>query len=503
MPFDDHNDDEDLVPLGDALGAINEQRTGAAQQAAREVLRSDYRTPPSALDAERAVLGAMLLSQDVIDGVIGEGLRPEHMYRKAHGLVFAAILALRARGEPVDVLTVMDELQQTKKLEEAGGGSGLAHLEAMLPTVAHAETYARLVREKAILREVIALSSDAVGAAFAQDRPTAQVVEELRQGLGRLEDQGTSGIVDNKTIISRVRSRMPALGGTRVVVPTGLTAVDTYLSGGVEPGDLVIVAARPSMGKTQFILDWADHIAMKRRRKVLIFSLEMGAEQLMQRMAGVRADLDTRRHHFNHAERHRIEEVLEDLSNSPLRIDDRPGIGLGAITARARSEARDGTLELIIIDYLTLIAMPTEKGGNRDTAIGVITRGLKILARQLGVPVIALSQLSRGVESRPNKRPMMSDLRESGNIEQDADIIAMLYREEYYERERTPEDKRGIAEFIVAKNRNGAAGGCVRLRFTGAGTPRFSSTDDGDDPWGGSAPAFVAPTSSRRWGGDE
>ena len=469
-------DDEDMVPLGAMLDQMDKQRGAMAAEAATTQLRTAGRSPPASMDAERAVLGALLLHPPAFDTVLEAGLRPEHFYRPANATIFRAIGNLRARGEPIDTLTVVDDLQRVGRLDDVGGAASVSQLEALLPTSAHVASYARLVREKAMLRGVIDLSTKAVQSAYAQDRSPVELVEEIRTGLNRMEAQGAAGVRANSEVVASMAKQIPALGGIRRSVPTGWKMLDGVLGGGWSPGGLHIIAARPSMGKSQFVLDFACDLAVHRRQPVLFASLEMPAEDLMERLAGALSGVDTRKVRFTATEASEIGLAAGKLAASPLRIDDAATQSVQHIRSRARRIAADEGLSAIVVDYLQLLS----DGGsgrrqddvNQATRIGEMSKGLKHLARELDVPVLALSQLNRSVEQRPNKRPMMSDLRESGAIEQDADTITFLYREEYYLREACPDEKVGVAEVIIAKQRNGPAGVTVPMRFDGT-PPRF------------------------------
>lgn len=476
---DDEEDEEGLVPLGDVLVALDAERKAAAQETAADLLRRN-RAPPNAMDAERAVLGACLMDGgDHVDEAVAAGLAPSSFYRPAHGIIFKVIVDLRAGNEPVDTLTVVDELLLRGELDGVGGAAAISQLEALLPTAAHVGAYAKLVRDKATLRTLIKTCSATVASAFAQDRQVDELLAEHRADVMALEGKGSTGIRSMKEIVAAAMKTIPGLGGVRRCTPTGFGALDSVLGGGLTPGELIIVAGRPSMGKTQWVLDVANHIAVEKRQRVHFASLEMDDEDLAKRLGGVRAQVSTRAATLKPEEQSRLQLEMERISYAPIEIDQRPGQSLAHVRRNATASAVDGDLAIVIIDYLQLMLTAAEEGGrflsddNKASLIGDVTKGLKQLARDLQVPVVCLSQLNRGVESRPNKRPMMSDLRESGAIEQDADAILFFYREEYYLREATPADKVGAAEIIVAKQRNGPAGLTINARFEG-NPPHFS-----------------------------
>jgi replicative DNA helicase len=476
-PVDDG--EEALVPLGEVLLAIDRERQQAAQQTAAEVLRRT-RTPPHALDAERAVLGALLLEPSAYERVVDEGLRPEHFYRPHHGTVFRAIAELHAAAEPIDTLTVVDELLRRGQLDAVGGAAAISALEALLPTAAHVGSYARLVREKAVLRQLIESATSVVQSSYAQNMRVEDILDEAERSILAIS-QGTTkkSIVPMRELVRRATEQLEKAHNNRSPITglaTGFRKLD-YMTSGLQPGDLIIVAARPSMGKTAFTLNVAGNVATRLQKPVMFFSLEMGAEQLVQRLMGAEARIDIsnlRRGFIERSDWSRLAEASGRLSEAPLFIDETPSISVTEMRNKCRRQLHETGLSLIMVDYLQLMQGPSGYD-NKATEVGEISKGLKTLARELGVPVVALSQLNRSVEARNDKRPMMSDLRESGAIEQDADIIMFLYREEYYLKEKTPEDRLGIAELIIAKHRNGATG-TVDLRFFNSIT-RFEDLD--------------------------
>ena len=479
MQFDE--DEEDLVELGDVLTSISAQRAEAANAAAVNVLRTQHRTPPHAMDAERAVLGAMMMQVEAIEAVETEGLLEEHFYRPAHARIFAAAMLLRSASEPVDSITVVDQLIKMNAIDQVGGPAAVAELVGIIPTIAHVSSYSRLIKDKAAARRLIKASVDAVSSAFAQEQTASTIVDALRKDLNAIEATGARSSIDLGTAMAEVARRMPALGGTRRVVSFGMASVDRFFSGGVEPGELVVIAARPSMGKTQFVGDITDHLAVNRKERVIFFSLEMDEVSLLTRMAGARAGIDTRRIDLNRGEQRDLYDAMNEIKQSNLLLHCPIRPTMATVQSICRAEAARGPIAGIILDHLAFVADgKVTKGASRDEIVGNHTRDAKSIARVIGCPFFLLSQLNRGVESRPNKRPMMSDLRESGNIEQDADVIAMLYREEYYERDRCADEKRGVAEVIVVKNRNGQTGS-VRMAFRGrkpGAPPRFLSMAD-------------------------
>jgi replicative DNA helicase len=461
-------DTESLVPLGDMLMALEEQRRTATAMSAAELVKGT-RVPPHAMDAERALLGALLLEHNAYEAAVEEGIRAEDFYRPVHGTLFRAIADLHARAEPVDTLTVVDELMKRGQLDAVGGASAVAQLEALLPTAAHVHAYARLIREKSTLRQLIEGATRIVTKAFAQQDTVIDIIDEAeRTILAVSEGQSKRGVVPMNELVRRATEQLEKAFNQKSAitgVATGFKQLD-YMTSGFQPGELIIIAARPSMGKTAFTLNVASHVTTRLHKPVMFFSLEMGAEQLVQRLIGSEARIDIsniRRGFIQRAEWAKLAEASGRLSEASLYIDETPSLSISEMRNKCRRQAQETGLSMIMVDYLQLMQGPPGID-NKATEVGEISKGLKTLARELNVPVVALSQLNRGVESRTDKRPMMSDLRESGAIEQDADVIAFLYREEYYLRDKTPEDKLGVAEVIVSKHRNGPTG-TIELKF--------------------------------------
>ena len=478
-------DDEALVPLGAVLEEIQRRTAVTASETAADVLKR-ARTPPSALDAERAVLGALLLEPSSYERVLDEGLRPDDFYRPAHGTIFTAIQDLHAAAEPIDTLTVVDELLKKGQLEAVGGAAAISQLEAMLPTAAHAGAYARLVREKSTLRGLIEAATDVVQSAYRQDRRVVDIIDDAeRQILAISEGHQKKGIVPMRELVDRATKQLEKAFNNKTAITglaTGFRDLDNITSG-FQPGELIIVAARPSMGKTAFTLNVACHVATRLQKPIMFFSLEMGAEQLVQRLIGSEARIDISNIRRGFIQRHewsKLAEAAGRLSEAPFFIDETPSITVAELRNKCRRQMHESGISAVVVDYLQLMQGP-EGYDNKATEVGEISKGLKTIARELNIPVIALSQLNRGVESRTDKRPMMSDLRESGAIEQDADVIAFLYREEYYAKDKTPEDKLGIAEIIVAKHRNGPTG-TIELRFF-SNITRFDNLDRTHDEY--------------------
>lgn len=430
----------------------------------REIENPFERIPPQSLEAEQATLGCILVDPDALLQIV-EIVKPKDFYRNAHRLIYDAILTLFDKSEPVDIVSVSEFLKDRDQLEDVGGRSyinDLALAVALSENVAH---YAQIVRDKALLRGLIQAGTEIVYTAYEEVEADI-AIDKAEQIIFSIAQEGMpDDLVAIKDILpssyDQIEERFNNKG-TLLGVASGFYDLDTYTSG-FQKSDLIIVAARPSMGKTAFCLNIATHVSLHEKRPTLIFSLEMSKEQLVQRMLCSEAEVDAQR--IRTGEIHpqdftKISQAMGRLGDAPLYIDDTPGVSLMELRAKARKlKMERGDLGLIVIDYLQL--MEAREGGgkasdNRVQEISAISRGLKGIARELKTPVIALSQLSRAVESRQDKKPMLSDLRESGSIEQDADLVVFLYRDEYYTKELT--EKPGVASVIIAKQRNGPVG---------------------------------------------
>jgi replicative DNA helicase len=467
------------VPLGAVMDAMASGSEEAAQAAAADLLRL-ARTPPHSLEAEQNLLGGLLIEPVAYEAVVAEGLRPEDFYVPAHGLIFRAMQELHNVGEPIDTLTVVEALTQKGELAQVGGATKVARLEGIIPTAAHVGSYARLVRDKATLRRLIETATQVVQSAFRQDRKVVDIIDEAERSILAISEQSTrKGILSMSELVQRAMDQLEKMYNEKNPVTgigTGFKDLDR-LTAGFQPGELIIVAARPSMGKTAFTLNVASHIAMREQAPVAFFSLEMGADQLTMRLVGSEARIDLGNLRRGFLQRHELSQLVQvagELGEAPLYIDETPALSIAEMRNKCRRMHQQYGIKMAIVDYLQLMRGP-DGIDNKVHEVGEISRGLKGIARELNIPVIALSQLNRGVESRNDKRPMLSDLRESGAIEQDADVIAFLYREEYYLRDATPEDKLGVAELIVAKHRNGPTG-TIDLRFF-SNITRFSDLE--------------------------
>ncbi|KQP03135.1 replicative DNA helicase [Pseudorhodoferax sp. Leaf265] len=448
---------------------------------------AQLRVPPHSIEAESSVLGGLLLDNAAWDRV-GDVLKDGDFYRYEHRLIFAAIRDLVNANKPADVITVYEVLQSVGKADDVGGLSYLNSLAQFVPSASNIRRYGEIVRERAILRKLVTASDEIATSAFnTQGRAVDKILDEAEQKIFNIGEEGArnkQGFQAMESLVVDLLDRVQEMADQQneiTGVPTGFYDLDRMTSG-LQPGDMVVLAARPSMGKTAFAVNIAEHVALNEGLPVAIFSMEMGASQLAVRIVGSIGRVDQshlRNGRLTDDEWPRLTEAIEKLRSISLHIDETPGLSPSELRANARRLARQcGKLGLIVVDYLQL--MSGSGGGsdeNRATELGEISRGLKMLARELQCPVIALSQLNRSVEQRPDKRPMMSDLRESGAIEQDADIIMFIYRDEYYTKDACKEP--GVAEVIIAKQRNGPTG-TVKLAFL-RNITKFESLAAGSD----------------------
>ena len=435
------------------------------------------KVPPHSIEAEQSVLGSLMLDNRAWDQVV-DRLREDDFYRNEHRLIYRAMAKLVALSKPIDVLTVSEMLREVQELDQAGGEVYLFELANNTPSAANIAAYADIVRERSVLRQLISAANMIAEDAFnTQGRPIAELLDAAERNVFAISEQGSrgSGPLNVKEYLAKTMDRIDTLFHSNSSItgtPTGYDDLDEMTSG-LQPSDLVIVAGRPSMGKTGFAMNIAEHVAIKSRKPVLVFSMEMPGEALVMRMLSSLCRIDQLRIRTGKLaddDWPRITSTVSMLSETPLYIDDTPGLNPAEMRARARRLAKDhGQLGLIVVDYLQLMQVPGYSD-NRTAEISEISRSLKGLAKELKVPVMALSQLNRGLEQRADKRPVMSDLRESGAIEQDADLIAFIYRDEVYN-ENSPD--KGTAEIIIAKQRNGPIGK-VRLTFIGQFT-RFEN----------------------------
>lgn len=424
------------------------------------------RIPPHNQEAEQSVIGAIFLEPQALI-TAAEILQYEDFYRVAHQKIFQTMNRLSDQGKPIDVVTVTEELASKKELEDVGGLSYLTEIANSVPTAANIAHYARIVEEKALLRRLIRVATNIVEDGFTREDEVEALLSEAEKKMMEVSNRKNAGdfrhikdvLVQTYDNIELLHSRKGDITG----IPTGFRDLDR-ITAGFQRNDLIIVAARPSVGKTAFALNVAQNVATKADENVAIFSLEMGAEQLVMRMLCAEGNIDAqvlRTGALTAEDWRKLTMAMGSLSNAGIFIDDTPGIRINEIRSKCRRLKQEYGLGMILIDYLQLIVGSGNGKENRQQEVSEISRSLKSLARELQVPVIALSQLSRGVEQRQDKRPMMSDLRESGSIEQDADIVSFLYREDYYDKET---ENQNMIEIIIAKQRNGPTG-TVTLAF--------------------------------------
>jgi replicative DNA helicase len=433
---------------------------------------AQLRIPPNSIEAESSVLGGLLLDNSAWDRV-GDLLTDGDFYRYEHRLIYGVVGGLINASKPSDVITVYEQLQNLGKAEEAGGLAYLNSLAQYVPSASNIRRYAEIVRERSILRKLISASDEIASNAFnTQGRSVAKILDEAEQKIFNIGEEGSrmkQGFQGMESLVVNLLDRVQEMADNPndiTGVPTGFHDLDRMTSG-LQAGDMIVLAARPSMGKSSLAINIAEHVALNKGLPVAVFSMEMSASQLAVRIVGSIGRIDQthlRTGHLTDDEWPRLTEAIENLRNISLHIDETPGLTVSELRANARRLARQcgGRLGLIMVDYLQLMSVSSSMSEeNRATAVGEISRGLKMLAKELQCPVIALSQLSRGVESRNDKRPMMSDLRESGAIEQDADVIMFIYRDDYYNKDSK---EPGVAEIIISKQRNGPTG-TVKLAF--------------------------------------
>ncbi len=417
------------------------------------------RVLPHSVEAEQSVIGSMMIDQEAIVAASGI-LREEDFYGKQYGIVFASMVELNDEGKPVDLITLQDRLREKDVPPEISSLEFIRELITAVPTSANVKYYANIVAEKAMLRRLIRLNEEIANTCYAGKESLEYILEETEKKIfDLLQKRNSSDYVPIREIVMNAMNRIEAASRNKGVVtgiPTGFIDLD-YRTAGMQPSDLILVAARPSMGKTAFVLNIAQYVAFKQKETVAIFSLEMSREQLVNRLFSLESKVDSqhiRTGNLTDAEWEKLIESAGIIGQSKLIIDDTPGITISELRSKCRKYKLEHGLQMIIIDYLQLMS-GSGRTDSRQQEISDISRSLKALARELSVPVLALSQLSRAVEQRPDHRPMLSDLRESGAIEQDADVVMFIYRDDYYNKDT---ELKGVAEIIIAKQRNGPIG---------------------------------------------
>ena len=435
------------------------------------------RIPPHDIEAEQAIIGSMLTDKDAVIAAI-EILREQDFYREDNRIIYSAILNLYNRSEPIDIITLKAELKSMGKLEAVGGLEYIVQLPDRVPTTSNVEQYIKIVEEKSMLRALIKTADELITLGYDPTQEVEQVIDtaekKIFEVMQKKNQKGYSSmkdiLIDTFTQLEQLYNQKEMITG----VPTGFADLD-YRTSGLHNSDLILVAARPAMGKSAFALNIATHAAVRGKVPVAIFSLEMSKEQMANRILCSEAMVDSakvRTGKIDDEEGGKLAAASGELSEAGIYIDDTPGISVMEIRAKCRKMKLEKNIGLVVIDYLQLVQGSNRKGGSREQEIAEISRSLKILAKEINVPVIALSQLSRAPEQRVDHRPMLSDLRESGSIEQDADIVMFLYRDDYYNEDT---DKKNIAEVIIAKHRSGATG-TVELLWLGNYT-KFANID--------------------------
>jgi replicative DNA helicase len=436
-----------------------------------------HKLSPQALEAEQSVLGSILIDADAILKV-GDFLRAADFYRKQHGDIFEAMLALHAQREPIDLVTVGDELERRGRLEPIGGPAYLTTLMNAVPTAVHVEHYGRIVERKAVLRNLIAAAGRIAAVGYEESNDAEIAIDRAEAILFEISEHRTIGGFESlATLLGQAYDRLEYLHehrGQILGIPSGLSQLDALL-GGFQPSDLIILAARPSVGKTSLALNIAQHAAVREGKRVGVFSLEMSKEQLALRLLSAESGINPRplqTGFVDETDWSKIAQVMNQMHAAPMWIDDSPALSVMELRTKARRlEAEQHGLDLIIVDYLQLMQASTpSRDGNRVQEVSEISRGMKQLARELKVPVLALSQLSRGVEQRGTAEPRLSDLRESGSIEQDADVVIFLYRAE----DQNPDSEVELVKAKIAKHRNGPIGE-VPLQFRKANTRFYTA----------------------------
>lgn len=425
------------------------------------------KVPPQSLDAEKSLLGAVLIDEEVIADV-SEQVSPDDFYDPQHQMIFAAMMRLYERHKPVDLLTLTEELKKKKQLTDIGGSAYLSELTNYVPTAAHAVSYAELVAGKAVRRRLIKASADISELGFDEETTTQELLEKAESELFSVSDQSLKqDLVSIESVLTESFDRIEELHrnkGQLRGIRTGYQDLDN-LTAGLQRSDLIILAARPAMGKTTLVTNLAYNVATIAKLPVLFFSLEMSKEQLIDRMLADASGVDSwniRTGNLSDDDFAKLSDAMGEMAEAPIYIDDTPGLSVLELRTKARRQAHEGQLGLIVVDYLQLMQSNGNHQGNRVQEVSEISRGLKLVARELNVPLIALSQLSRSVESRTPPVPQLADLRESGSIEQDADIVTFIYRPGYYEPDNP--EVQNITDLIIAKHRNGPTGK-VQLYF--------------------------------------
>ena len=418
------------------------------------------RVMPHSIEAEQSVIGAMLMDSEAIE-IASEMLREEDFYARQYGVLFSAILEMHTKGEAVDPVTLQTRLREKNLPPEIYGSSAIFELIEQVPTSANIKTYAGIVAEKSLLRRMIRANEEIAGACYTQKDDVEEILNQAEKKIFEIsQKRDADGFVPIRQIVLNAIDKIEYashIKGNVTGLSTGFTDLDNRTAG-FQPSDLILIAARPSMGKTALVLNIAQHMTLRENRCTAIFSLEMSKEQLTNRLFSMESHVDAQKIRTGDLTEQEWADLIESAGNigeSKLIIDDTPAISVPQMRSKCRKYKMEFGLEMVIVDYLQLMSGSGRSGESRQQESSDIARSRKALARELNVPVVALSQLSRAVESRPNHRPMLSDLRESGAIEQDADVVMFIYRDDYY---NPDSEKKGVAEIIIAKQRNGPIG---------------------------------------------
>jgi len=427
--------------------------------------------PPHDIEAEQAIIGSILMDKEAVNAAV-ETLKEEDFYREDNKVIYRAIMNLYEKGSPIDIITLKSELVSLGTFDQIGGLEYLSSLTEKVPTTANVDRYIKIVDEKSILRKLIGSANEIIKLGYDEGEEVTDIMDQAEKKIfDIMQNKNQKGFSIIKDVLIETFAQIEELYNNKqhiTGVPSGFSDLD-YKLAGLQKSDLILVAARPAMGKSAFALNIGAHAAVKAKTPVAIFNLEMSKEQMVSRMLCSESMVDSNKVRTGKLEDSdwiKITEGLAPLSEAPIYIDDTPGISIMEIRAKCRKMKLEKNIGLVIIDYLQLIQGSSKKSGTREQEISEISRSLKILAKEINVPVIALSQLSRAAEQRQDHRPMLSDLRESGAIEQDADIVMFLYRDDYYNPET---EKKDIAEVIIAKNRSGSTG-TVELKWMGSYT---------------------------------
>lgn len=454
---------------GDGKSKAREKR-GASSQKSGNYLPDIHRSLPASLDAEKGLLGSILLSPDrVIDDCIQQRITDEYFHLPAHALIYRTALAMRDASKPVDFISLSQFLEDTKQIDNAGGAAAIADLFTFVPTAANASYYMEILREKYLLRMIITICGEFTARAYEEQGEIKTLLDEVEHRVLAIgDDRFGSKTPDMRQLAMEALDKIEHLVQNRggiTGLPTGFSGIDN-MTNGLHPGEMIVIAARPSMGKTALAMNIAEHVAMEAGKSVIVFSLEMSTQQLMQRLlcSQARVDLNKLRQQFvRKDDMSNLINATQRLSECKMFIDDTPGLSILELRARARRLHSRHGVDLIVIDYLQLLKSTSKRAQeNRQIEVAEISSGIKALAKELQIPIVVLAQLNRNPESRTggNKgKPRLSDLRESGSIEQDADVVGLLWREEYYaDDEDSKKDSEGISELVIAKQRNGPVG---------------------------------------------